>query len=146
MTKVLPYRNGTESLGIIYVRCSGLSIDVYADADYAEKDNSRRSVSGVAVTLGGTVASHVSKTQRVVSLSTSEVEYIAAGEGAKEALFERAVLSFIAPETSGASIKVLEDNQGVKTLIENPLSSARSKHIDLHFHFICDLFKTGKIP
>ena len=82
---------------------------MYADADYADKGNSRRSVSGVAVTLGGTVVSHVSKTQRVVSLSTSEAEIIAAGKRVKEALFVRAVLSFIAPETSGASIKALED-------------------------------------
>ncbi|CAN0120816.1 unnamed protein product [Ascophyllum nodosum] len=86
-----------------------------------------------------------SKTQRVVSLSTSEVEYIAAGEGVKEALFVRAVLSFIAPEMSEASIKVFEDKQGAKALIENPLSSARSKHIDVRFHFIRDLFRTGKI-
>ena len=123
ITKILSYLEGMKSLGITYVRGSGLSIDVYADADYDDKDNSRRSVSGVAVTLGGTVVSHVSKTQRVVSLSTSEAEYIAAGEEVKEALFVRAVLSFIAPETSGASIKVLEDNQGAKALIENPLSS-----------------------
>ena len=64
----------------------------------------------------------------------------------KEALFVRAVLSFIAPETCGASIKVLEDNQGTKTLmIENPLSSTRSKHIDVHFHFMRELFKARKI-
>ena len=145
ITKILSSLNGTKSLGITYVRGSDLSIDVYADADYADKDNSRRSVSGVAVTLGGTVVSHVSKTQRVVSLSTSEAEYIAPGEGVNEALFERTVLSFTAPETSGVSIKVLKDNQGAKALIENPLSSARSKHIDLRFHFIRDLFRTGKI-
>ena len=93
------------------------------------------------MTLGDTVVSHTSKTQRVVSLLTSEAEYIAAGEGVKEALFVRAVLLFIAPETSGASIKVLEDNQGAKALIENPLSSARSKHIDVRYHFIRDLFR-----
>ena len=52
--------------------------------------------------------------------------------------------SFIAPETSGASIKVLEDNQGTKALIDNPLSSARSKHIDVRYHFIRDLFRTRK--
>ena len=34
----------------------------------------------------------------------------------------------------GASIKVLEDNQGAKALTENPLSSARSKRIDVRFH------------
>ena len=83
ITKILSYPNGTKSLDITYVRGSGLSIDVYADVDYADKDNSRRSVSGVAVTLGGTVVSHVSKTQRVVSLWTSETEYIAAGEEVK---------------------------------------------------------------
>ena len=57
----------------------------------------------------------------------------------------RAVLSFIAPETWGASVKVLEDNQGTKALIENPLSSARSKHIHVLFHFIRELFKALKI-
>ena len=136
ITKILSYLNGTKSLGITYVRGSGLSLNVYADADYANKENDRRSVLGIAVTLGGTVVSHASKTQRVVSLSTSEAEYIAAGDGVKEALFVRAVLSFITPETCGASIKVLEDNQATKVLIENPLSSARSKLIDVRFHFI----------
>ena len=140
--KILSYLNGTRSLGITNVRGSGLSLNVYADADYASKENDRRSVSGIAVTLGGTVVSLTSKTQRVVSLSTSEAEYIAAGEGVKEALFVRAVLS---PETSGASIKVLGDNHGAKALIENPLSSARSKHIDVRYHFIRDLFRTRKL-
>ena len=57
----------------------------------------------------------------------------------------RAVLSFIAPETCGVSIKVLEDNQGTKALIENPLSSARSKHIAVRFPFIRELCKAYNI-
>ena len=79
--KILSYLNGTRSLGITYVRGSGLSLKSYADADYANKDNDRRSVSGIAVTLRGTVVSHASKTQRVVSWSTSEAECIATGDG-----------------------------------------------------------------
>ena len=143
--KILSYLNGTKSFGITYVRGLGLGLEVYADADYADKANDGRSVSGIAVTLGGTVVSHTSKTQHVVPLSTSEAEYIATGDGVKEALFVRAVLSFITPETGGASIKVLEDNQGGKALMENPISSARSKHIGVHFHFIRYLFRTRKI-
>ena len=85
---------------------------MYADADYADKSYDRHSVPEKAVTLGGTVVSHASKTQHIVSLLTSEAEYIAAGDGVKEALFVCAVLSFITPETSGVNIKVLEDNQG----------------------------------
>ena len=126
------------------MRGLGLGLEVYADVDYADRANDRRSVSGIAVTLEGTVVSHASKTQRVVLLSTSEAEYIAAGDGVKEALLLRAVLSFIAPEKSGAIIKVLEDNQGATAPIENLLSSSRSKHIDVHFHFIRDLFRTRK--
>ena len=117
----------------------GLGLEVYTDADYADKVYDRRSVSEIAVTLGGTVVSHTNKTQHVVSLSSSEA-YIAARDGVKGA-----VLSFIAPETSGTSIKVLEDNQRDKALIANPLSSVRSKHIDVRFHFIRDLFRTRKI-
>ena len=86
------------------MRGSGLGLEVYADADYVDKANDRLSVSGIAVTLGGTVVNHASKTQYVVSLSTSEAEYIGTGDGVKEALFIRAVLSFIAPEKSGARI------------------------------------------
>ena len=144
--KILSYLNGTKRLGITYVRGSGLSLNVYADADYVNKDNNRRSVSGIAVTLRGAVVSHASKTQRVVSLSTSEAEYIAAGDGVKEALFVRAVLSFVASETCGANVKVLEDNQGTKALIENLLISARSKHIDVRFHFIRELLRLSSTP
>ena len=46
---------------------------------------------GIAVTLIDTVISHASKPQHVVSLSTSEAQYIAAGDEVKEAMFIRAV-------------------------------------------------------
>ena len=42
------------------------------------------------------------------------------------------------------SLKVLEDNQGAKAPIENPLSFARSKHIDVCFLFIRDIFRARK--
>ena len=51
-------------------------------------------------------------------------------------------MPFVVPETNGVRIKVAEDTQEAKALIENPLSSARSKHIDVRFRFIRDLFKT----
>ena len=128
------------------MRGSGLGLEVYAYADYDDKVNGRRSVSWIAGTLEGTVVRRASKTQHVVSLSTSETDYIAVRDGVKEALFVRDVRSFIAPETSGASIKVLEDNQRVKALIEKTLSSARNKHIGVRFHFfIRDLFMTRKL-
>ena len=37
------------------------------------------------------------------------------------------------------------DNEGAIKLAENPLRSARTKHIDVRFHFIRELFRTGTI-
>ncbi|CAB1111861.1 unnamed protein product [Ectocarpus sp. CCAP 1310/34] len=94
---------------------------------------------------GGNTVNGTTKTQRVPAQSSSEAEHLAAGEGVKEALHARAVLSFVAPETSGAKIKVLEDNKGALALVQNPFSSARSKHTDVRYHFFRELFKSGKI-
>ena len=45
-----------------------MNLSVFADANYAEKADDRRSVSGVAVTLGNSVVSWVSSTQKIVTL------------------------------------------------------------------------------
>ncbi|CAB1104429.1 unnamed protein product [Ectocarpus sp. CCAP 1310/34] len=142
--KVLSYLKETRDLGITYQRRSGLGMAVYVNASYVDTEDNR-SVSGLATTVGGTVVSHGSKTQSIVSLSSTEAEYIAGGEGVKEALFVRAVLSFVAPETRGSNIQVLEDNQGAIALVQNPLSSGRTNHIDVRFHFIRGLFSSGDI-
>ena len=57
-------------------------------------------------------------------------------------MFVYAILPLTAPKRGWTSLKVLEDNQGTKALMENSLSSARSKHIGVHFHFIRNLFRT----
>ena len=63
----------------------------------------------------------------------------------KEALFTGAILSFVCPEPSGSCVRDFEDNQGGIALARNPLSSARSKHIDVHFHFVGELLRAKKI-
>ena len=79
-------------------------------------------------------------------MSTAEAEYVALGEGVKEALLTgRALLSFICPELSGPCVRVFEDNQGAIALAENPVSSARSKHIDVRFHLFRELLRAKKI-
>ena len=53
-----------------------MDLSVYTDANYAEKADDRRSVSGVAVTVGNSTVSWSSSTQKIVTLST-EAEYVA---------------------------------------------------------------------
>ena len=46
---------------------------------------------------------------------------------------------------SCTTIFLLIDNQGAISLIKNGLSSKHSKHIKLHYYFICEKFANGTI-
>ena len=77
---------------------SDLDLSVYTDSNYAEKADDRRSASGVVVTLGTATVGWISSTQSIVTLSTTEAEYVALGDGLCEKNFfnsvsERYVLS-----------------------------------------------------
>ena len=58
----------------MFLKDGDRTLSVYVDADYVNKDNGRRSVSGMAVMVGGTVVNASNTTQHCVTLSTSEVE------------------------------------------------------------------------
>ena len=95
--KIIAYLNKTKDLWLMFVR----------DGD--RKLNDRRSVSGVAVMVG-TVVNASSTTEHCATFSTSEAEYVAMAQGAKIALFTKAVLDFLQPELANESIDVFEDN------------------------------------
>ena len=86
MLQIMRYLLETKDLSLTFEWGSGLEISVFADAKYAEKADDRRSVSGVAVTVGKSSVSWFSSTQKVVTLSTTEAKYVALGDGVKEAL------------------------------------------------------------
>ena len=50
--KIIAYLNKTKDLGLVFVKDGDRELSVYVDADYANKDNDRRSVSGVEVIEG----------------------------------------------------------------------------------------------
>ena len=102
-------------------------------------------MSGVAVAVGKSSVSWFSSTQKIVPLSTTETEYVALGDGVKEALFVKGVLSFIIPSISENCIKVFVDNDGAISLAKNSLSSARAKHIDVRFYFVRELTRSKTI-
>ena len=95
--KVLAYLNSTRDFGIVYKKGEEISLSVYTEADYTSKETGRRSISGVAVMLGNAVMYATSRTQYCVTLSTTEAEYVALAEGAKEGMFVRSVMSFMQP-------------------------------------------------
>ena len=87
------YINGTCGFGITYQRGTtvGISLEVFADTDYASRATDRRSVSGGAIMCAGACVCWFSRTQKCVTLFTSEAEYVALGEAVKELLLLRQV-------------------------------------------------------
>ena len=85
----------------------------------------------------------VACTQHYVTLSTTEAEYVALAEGVKEGMFVRSVMSFMQPNMY--EVTLMEDNEGAKAMAENPLSSGRSKHIDVRWHFIRELVEKKEL-
>ena len=134
----MEYINGTSEYGITFQigTLSGISPEVFADADYASKATDRRSVSGGLVMCGGASACWFSRTQKCVTLSTSEAEYVALGDAIKELLFLRQVWRFMLPINVMPCFPVFEDNQGAVQLAQNPVANSNSKHIDVRHHFL----------
>ena len=81
-------------------------------------------------------------------MSSTEAEYVAAGTAAKEIVWILRLLSSLkkvfgieAPK----SIELYIDNQGAMSITKDPKHHTRTKHIDVHHHFIRDLVREGTI-
>jgi hypothetical protein len=104
----------------------------------------RRAVSGYAFLIDGAAVSWSSKRQEIVSLSTTESEYVAATHAAKEALWLRSLIAeLFTPLVE--PITVFSDNQSAIALTQDHQYHARTKHIDVRFHFIRWIVDEGKI-
>ena len=113
------------------------------DASYAPNGDDRKSISGTVTSLGGTIVSWSSTTQKTVTLSSCESEYVALASAAKELLFIQSLLG----EFNSAVLPgiMFEDNMGAIFLVRNSQVGQRTKHIDIRAHFLRDIKRDGKM-
>ena len=90
------------------------------------RDN-RRSTIGYIFTVGGTTVSWVSKIQSVVSLSTTEAEYVAATEASKEMIWLQRFMGELGKEHDMGTL--YNDSQSAIHLAKNSTFHSRTKHI-----------------
>ena len=77
--KNFKYLNGSKNVGLWYPRNDCFDLVGYNDADHTESQLDRKSTSGTFQFLGNSLVSWFSKKQNCVALSTTESEYVAAG-------------------------------------------------------------------
>ncbi len=114
------------------------------DADYSGDKNTRLSISGFVIYFCNVPISWRSKSQRSVTLSSTEAEYVAITDYAKETLFMKQVLEFLNVEVK-LPIMVHVDNIGAIFLANNKVTSQCTKHIDVRYHFIREYIEQGVV-
>ena len=134
-------------MGITFQRdvVNGLNMQVFVDANNASMVTDTRSVTGGLVMCGGGCVLWFSRTQKCVTLSTTEADYVAMAYVLKEVLFLRQVWRFMLPEVGMSCIPIFEGNEGVIQLTRNPITNSNSTHIDARHHFIRGLVARKEI-
>ena len=119
-------------------------IVVFSDSDWAGDKDTRKSVTGYIIFLFGCPICWKSKGQKAVSLSSSEAEFYALIEAAKEVRFILNLLTSFGVKVE-LPIKIFVDNVGAIFMAENASTSERTKHIDLRTSFVREMIWDGEV-
>ncbi|CAL1371644.1 unnamed protein product [Linum trigynum] len=142
--RILRYLNGTRDVGILFPATGEPTISAYSDSDFAGCIDTRRSTSGWCVKFSGAYISWRCKKQDKVSKSSTEAEYRAMSEVGSEMVWLRRLLSdfgVLCP----APMTLHVDNTSAIRIAVNPVLHDRTKHIEIHVHYIRDLVRDGTL-
>lgn len=91
--RILKYLKGTINHGLKFKCGQKRELLAYSDADYAGDLETRRSTTGCVLKLASGTISWNSQKQRVVALSTTDAEYMAACQTAKEIAWVKTLIN-----------------------------------------------------
>jgi len=114
-----------------------LTLHGFTDADWVGSIDDRKSIGCYLVYLGSTPISWKSGKQRTVARSSTEAEYKALADGTAKILWIRSLLAELRISTSSMTT-LWCDNLGATFLSANPVFHARTKHVEVDYHFVCD--------
>lgn len=142
LKRILRYLKGTINLELIFLRNIDVRLVGYADADWAGDSYDRKSTSGYLFKIfGGTVVWNTRK-QATVAMSSTESEYVALAEAAKEGIWLQGLIAELG--FLKAMFTIFEDNQSCIKLTSR-FEHKRLKHIDVKFNYIRDLVLDKKL-
>ncbi|KAK8583781.1 hypothetical protein V6N12_068040 [Hibiscus sabdariffa] len=143
---ILKYLRRTKDVFLVHGGEEELRIKGYTDASFQTDKDDSRSQSGFVFCLNGGAVSWKSSKQDTVDDSTTEAEYIAASEAAKEAVWIKKFITRLGviPSISDA-VELYCDNNGAIAQAKEPRSHQRSKHILRRFHLIREIIDRGDV-
>ena len=130
-------KNASLTYGGEEAEIKNTEINFFSDADRGNGSD-QKSISGYITIIAGGAIAWSSKKQQTMALSTTEAEYITTTHAAKQVLWHQSLynkLNFKLPMTSTIFI----DNQAAISISHHPEFHACTKHININYHFLCDL-------
>ncbi|BBG96524.1 hypothetical protein Prudu_005356 [Prunus dulcis] len=115
----------------LYFGKGELKVQGYVDADFGGEVDHRRSTTGYIFTVGNTT--------KIVTLSTTEAEYVAVTEASKEMIWLQGLLTELGFKQEKNVLH--SDSQSAIHLAKNSAFHSRTKHIGLRYHFIRSLLE-----
>ena len=140
--RIYKYLLGTKELELTYGG-EQRGLEGYVDADGASQEH-RRAITGYVFMIDGGAVSWSSKKQELVTLSTTEAEYVAQTHAAKEAIWFRRLLTDLF-DSVDTPTTLFSDSKSAIALAEDGHYHARTKHIDIRYHFIRYVIDAGTI-
>ncbi|GKV51828.1 hypothetical protein SLEP1_g58452 [Rubroshorea leprosula] len=123
------------NFGLFYKKGDQTDLAGFTNSDYARDLDDRKSTSGFVFMLGSGAISWSSKKQPIVTLSTTEAEYVAATSCACQAIWLRRIMEELELNQHEAT-SIYCDNSSAIKLSKNPVLHGRSKHIHVSFHLL----------
>ena len=142
--RVLLYISGTKDRGLLYRTGKTMHLVGYIDADWAGNTADRRSMFGYTFSLGSAAITWSSKKQPTIALSSTEAEYRGAVVATCEAIWLKWQLKDIQEEVSDPTT-IYCDNLSSIQLAKNPVFHTRTKHIEVHYHFVHERVLSGEV-
>ena len=143
---ILKYFRRTKDMFLVYGGEEELVVNGYTDASFQTDPDDSHSQSGYVFTLNGGVVSWKSSKQETVADSTTEAEYIAASEAAKEGVWMRKFLIELGVFPNASSpLNLYCDNNGAIAQAKEPRNHAKNKHVLRKFHLIREFIRRGEI-
>jgi hypothetical protein len=139
---IIRYLNTTKDFWLVMGGEGDIGIG-FADADWASQLD-RHSISGYSFHIGQGAVTWSSKRQSILALSTTESEYIAGVHAAKEAEWLRQLFEELRVERNGPMV-LRCDNQSAIALCKDGKFHARTKHMDIRYHYIREQVVNKKI-
>ena len=147
--RILRYLAGTPDYALFFPRGDSCGKNVmpllgYSDSDWTGDFDTRHSTSGNCFFLGNACISWLSKKQSTVATSTCEAEYRAAFTATVDCVWLRRLLADL-HECQQTPTTIFTDSQSALAVARNPVFHARTKHIEVHYHYVREGLHAGEI-